>query len=79
MTVRLINLHLVSEATGETLATLARATVAQFEKTEVVTHRWSLIRTSFQLSRVLEAIQDWPGPVLSTLVDQALRAELEII
>lgn len=77
MTVRLINLHLVSEATGETLATLARATVAQFEKTEVVTHRWSLIRTSFQLSRVLEAIQDWPGPVLSTLVDQALRAELE--
>ena len=77
MNERRINLHLVSEATGETLNTLARATTAQFDTTHIVMHRWSLIRTSFQLHRVLDGIEQEPGPVLSTLVDQALRGELE--
>jgi regulator of PEP synthase PpsR (kinase-PPPase family) len=77
MNERRINLHLVSEATGETLNTLARATTAQFVNAQIVTHRWSLIRTSFQLHRVLEGIEAEPGPVLSTLVDHALRGELE--
>ena len=77
MNERRINLHLVSEATGETLNTLARATTAQFENANIVVHRWSLIRTSFQLHRVLDGIEHEPGPVLSTLVDQALRGELE--
>ena len=79
MNERRINLHLVSEATGETLNTLARATAAQFENTQIIMHRWSLIRTSFQLHRVLEGIELEPGPVLSTLVDQALRGELELM
>jgi regulator of PEP synthase PpsR (kinase-PPPase family) len=78
MNERRINLHLVSEATGETVNTLARATTAQFESTQIITHRWSLIRTNFQLHRVLEGIEHEPGPVLSTLVDHALRAELEL-
>jgi hypothetical protein len=77
MNERRINLHLVSEATGETLNTLARATLSQFESARIVAHRWSLIRTSFQLHRVLDGIEQEPGPVLSTLVDQALRGELE--
>jgi regulator of PEP synthase PpsR (kinase-PPPase family) len=72
-----INLHLVSDATGETLNSIARATVSQFEHASLVYHRWSLIRTRFQLHRVLEGIEAEPGPVLSTLVDKALRAELE--
>src|SRR5256885_1165620 len=71
MNERRINLHLVSEATGETLNTLARATIAQFDNTQIIMHRWSLIRTSFQLHRVLDGIEQEPGPVLSTLVDQA--------
>jgi [pyruvate, water dikinase]-phosphate phosphotransferase / [pyruvate, water dikinase] kinase len=77
MNERRINLHLVSEATGETVNTLARATTAQFESTHIIMHRWSLIRTSFQLHRVLEGIEHEAGPVLSTLVDHALREELE--
>lgn len=72
-----INLHLVSDATGETLNSIARATIAQFEHAHVVYHRWSLIRTRFQLHRVVEGIETEPGPVLSTLVDKGLRAELE--
>lgn len=72
-----INLHLVSDATGETLNAIARATTVQFEHAQIIHHRWSLIRTRFQLHRVLEGIEHEPGPVLSTLVDRALRAELE--
>jgi [pyruvate, water dikinase]-phosphate phosphotransferase / [pyruvate, water dikinase] kinase len=72
-----IDLHLVSDATGETLNSIARATTAQFEHVQIVYHRWSLIRTRFQLHRVLEGIEAEPGPVLSTLVDKALRADLD--
>jgi regulator of PEP synthase PpsR (kinase-PPPase family) len=72
-----LNLHLVSDATGETLNSIARATVAQFEHASVVYHRWSLIRTRFQLHRVLEGIESEPGPVLSSLMDQGLRSDLD--
>lgn len=72
-----INLHLVSDATGETLNAITRATTVQFEHADIVYHRWSLIRTRFQLHRVLEGIEAEPGPVLSTLIDRALRAELD--
>ncbi len=72
-----INLHLVSDATGETLNSIARATVAQFEHADILHHRWSLVRTRFQLHRVIEGIEAEPGPVLSTLVERGLRAELE--
>ncbi len=78
MTVDRLNLHLVSDATGETLNAIARATTAQFEHVHIIYHRWSLIRTRFQLHRVLEGIEGEPGPVLSTLVDKALRADLEL-
>jgi regulator of PEP synthase PpsR (kinase-PPPase family) len=77
MSIDRLNLHLVSDATGETLNSIARATTAQFEHVDIIYHRWSLIRTRFQLHRVLEGIESEPGPVLSTLVDKALRADLE--
>lgn len=72
-----VNLHLVSDATGETLNTIARATTVQFEHVQILYHRWSLIRTRFQLHRVLEGVEADPGPVLSTLVDKALRMDLD--
>jgi [pyruvate, water dikinase]-phosphate phosphotransferase / [pyruvate, water dikinase] kinase len=72
-----IDLHLVSDATGETLNAIVRATTAQFDQADITYHRWSLIRTRFQLHRVIEGIEAEPGPVLSTLVDRALRSELE--
>ena len=72
-----LNLHLVSDATGETLNAIARATVSQFEHVKVQYHRWSLIRTRFQLHRVLEGIESEPGPVFSTVIDKVLRSDLE--
>ena len=71
-----VNLHLVSDATGETLNSIARATVSQFEHAAIQYHRWSLVRTRFQLHRVLEGIEAEPGPVLSTLVEPGTRGEL---
>jgi len=72
-----LNLHLVSDATGETLNSIARATVVQFEHAQIVYHRWSLIRSRLKLQSVIDGIEAEPGPVLSTLVEKSLRVELE--
>ncbi|MDE8346969.1 MAG: kinase/pyrophosphorylase [Acidocella sp.] len=72
-----LDIHLISDATGDTLTALARAAVAQFDESRVTYHRWSLIRSRLQLHRVLEGIQAEPGPVLCSLVDDALRGELD--
>ncbi len=73
-----IALHLVSDATGETLNSIARATVAQFEHAHIVYHRWNLIRTRLHLHRVLQGIEADPGPVLSSMMDRKLKGELDI-
>lgn len=72
-----INLHLVSDSTGETLNSIGRAILARFENHHVVNHRWSLVRSRMNLDRVLEGLEQEPGPVLFTLVDQSLRHALE--
>lgn len=77
MSTHRLSLHLVSEATGETLNSITRATVSQFEHVQIHYHRWNLIRTRSQLHRVLEGIESEPGPVLSTVTDKALRRDLE--
>ena len=72
-----LDIHLISDATGDTLTALARAAVAQFDESQVSYHRWSLVRSRLQLHRVLEGIEAEPGPVLCSLVDDALRHELD--
>jgi regulator of PEP synthase PpsR (kinase-PPPase family) len=74
---RQINLHLVSDSTGETLNSIARATLARFDDHHVIHHRWSLVRSRLQLDRVLEGIEHEPGPVLYTVADSSLRLALE--
>ena len=71
------NLHLVSDSTGETLNSMARATLTRFENPNVIQHRWFLVRSRFQLEQVLEGMQAEPGPVLFTLADRSLRHSLE--
>lgn len=72
-----LDIHLISDATGDTLNAIARAAIAQFDETQVTYHRWSLIRSRLQLHRVLEGIQAEPGPVLCSIVDEALRGEID--
>jgi hypothetical protein len=69
-------LHLVSDATGSTLHGLARACVAQFEDVQPIEKFWNLIRSEAQLDMVIEGIQEAPGPVLFTFVDQDMQRKL---
>ncbi len=70
------HLHLVSDATGETINSVARACLVQFEGIEPIEHVWSLIRTKGQMEKALAGITKDPGPVLFTLVNEALRDQL---
>lgn len=71
------HLHLVSDATGETLVTVARAAAAQYASLSPVEHIYSLVRTQKQLDRVLSEIESFPGIVLYTLLDRELVERLE--
>jgi [pyruvate, water dikinase]-phosphate phosphotransferase / [pyruvate, water dikinase] kinase len=70
-------MHLLSDATGETVIATARACVAQFDDVRPVEHFWNLVRTQRQLNLALEGIAEKPGIVIYTLVDHDLRAKLE--
>jgi regulator of PEP synthase PpsR (kinase-PPPase family) len=72
-----LDIHLISDATGDTLNAIARAAMAQFDDPQVTYHRWSLVRSRLQLHRVLEGVQAEPGPILCSLVDEALRHEID--
>ncbi len=67
------HLHLLSDATGETINTVARACLAQFHGIEPIEHVWSLIRTTGRMEKALRGIRENPGPVLFTLVNANLR------
>jgi len=71
------HLHLISDSTGETLTTVARAAAAQYVKVMPVEHMHPLVRTQKQLDRVLSEIEESPGIVLYTLLEEDLAARLE--
>ncbi len=77
MSIHKFHLHLVSDATGETLGNVARACLVQFEGVEGVEHLWPMVRTERQLEKGLSAIDAEPGMVLFTIVDDAMRAILQ--
>ena len=77
MTLQRFHLHLVSDATGETLSSVARACLVQFDKVEPVQHLWWLVRSQGQVARVVAGIEAEPGVVLATLMDGAVRSLLE--
>jgi len=72
-----LHLHLVSDATGETIHSVARACLSQFEGVELHEHHWTLIRTSGQVQKVLGSVADHPGIVLFTVVSEELRNTLQ--
>lgn len=71
------HLHLVSDATGETIHSVARACVSQFDRVQPAEHFWNLVRTDRQLDLVIEGIRDNPGLVMFTLVNDKLRRKLQ--
>jgi [pyruvate, water dikinase]-phosphate phosphotransferase / [pyruvate, water dikinase] kinase len=71
------HLHLISDSTGETLITVARAAAAQYSNIVAVEHVHPLVRTQKQLDRVLAEIEETHGIVLYTLLQENLAAKLE--
>ncbi len=72
------HLHLVSDATGETLRGVARACFVQFDGIEPVEHHWPLVRTKGQIEKIVRDIEEHQGIVLFTIVKEELRTALEI-
>src|SRR5580698_1122113 len=70
------HIHLVSDATGETLNAIANAALAQFEGVDVQVHSYALVRSEHQLNRSVDHIVISPGLVFFTLVNPRLREML---
>ena len=71
------HLHLISDSTGETLTTIAKAAAVQYANVRPIEHVHPLIRSKRQLARVLTEIEQAPGIVLYTIVNTELTAEIE--
>ena len=72
------NLHLVSDSTGETVGSVARAALVQFDDVDAEEFSWTLVRSKSQLEKALEGIRENLGVVMYTLVDEKLRETLHI-
>ena len=71
------HMHLVSDATGETLISAARAVSSQYTNSTAIEHVYPLVRRQSQLDHVLESIDREPGIVLYTIVDLQIATYLE--
>ena len=71
------HLHLVSDSTGETLTTIAKAAAVQYAMVRPIEHIHPLVRTAKQMKRVLQEIEQAPGIVLYTVVNKELADMLE--
>ncbi len=74
---KFFHLHLVSDATGETLNTVARAATSHYSDFQPIEHVYALVRSQRQQQRVLRNIEANPGIVLFTIVNPELRRQLE--
>jgi regulator of PEP synthase PpsR (kinase-PPPase family) len=76
-TAKHFHLHLVSDASGETLTTMAKAAIVQLSGAKPNRHMHPLVRNQRQLSTVLRHIEAAPGIVLFTLMNPNLAEILE--
>lgn len=72
-----MDVHLVSDATGETNHQVVRACLVQFSNIRAKEHVWTLVRTAAHIEKILASVADNPGPVLFTLLDPNMRQQLE--
>jgi regulator of PEP synthase PpsR (kinase-PPPase family) len=72
-----LHLHLVSDSTGETLISVARAVMAQYENVTASEHVSAFVRSNRQLDEIMASVKKTNGIILFTLVDQEIREELQ--
>ncbi|MEQ9115247.1 MAG: pyruvate, water dikinase regulatory protein [Rickettsiales bacterium] len=71
-----INIHLISDSTGETLLLMSKALLSQFDGLQVKEYTWSMTRSEAQLDRVIESVKQKNGVVLYTLAEEGLKTRL---
>lgn len=71
------HIHMISDSTGETIASALRATVSMFEDVRVSYRRHVMIRSHESLDAALAIVAEQPGLVFHTVVEADLRARLE--
>ena len=68
-----LEIHIVSDSTGDTAARVARAAQNQFEQTRIEMFRHARVKDRDQLARALEGVVGRRAAVFYTLVDPDLR------
>ncbi len=74
---RIVNLHLISDSTGETLSSVSRAVLSQFENVESRDFIWPLVRNKGQIDKIIESISANPGIVMYTILQDDLIDSLK--
>ena len=72
-----INIHLVSDSTGETIENTVSATISQFPDVNRKEFFWPMTRTEDQIKDITENLKKNPGLVVFSIVDDNNRALLE--
>lgn len=67
------HLHMVSDATGETVISCGRAVASQYAMFHAIEHVYLMIRSKTQFQRVLDEIRQEPGIVLYTIIDEEIK------
>src|SRR5438067_5078233 len=68
-----LEIHIVSDSTGDTAARVARAATHQFEDVEIVMIRHARVQNREALDRAMQDAEGRPASVFYTLVDAGLR------
>jgi len=68
-----VHLHLVSDATGDTLEQVAKAALAQFPEIKALKHYWPMIRTTGHMKRLIVEFTEKPGIIMFTLVNRDIE------
>ena len=74
---KVVNIHLVSDSTGETARSVASACLVQFGRIKTAEHVWPMVRKPKQVKEILAGIKEKPGIVIYTLVNRDIQEMLE--
>ena len=74
---KFFHLHLISDATGETLTAMSKAITVQYPEIKALEHIHPLVRTKNHLQRICQLIETQPGIVMHTLINKELAAEID--
>ena len=67
-----LNLHLISDSTGETITLLAKAVISQFPDAKINEHRHFLIKNEAQMQKTIDKVLEDKGVILYTIVNKQI-------